>query len=767
MRIETAGDRDITQPSSAPHSHTSSRLALIALLVAYVALAVDFSITMPILESSDENWHEAAVWTIASGGGLPVLRTADKGKLLVPAQEAGQPPLYYLIEAAATWMLHEPNPATVEMPSPNPDIGIPSRSNWHKNLFVHTNAESFPWHGLPLAVHIHRFISILFGALALTVLWNLARISLKESISGAALAVSLVAFNPMFVFITSSVDNDSLAILLGTIILFLLARVLMRRAVTTVDTLLLGFSLGLATLTKLSVASLGLPTAVVLARQAWRQRSWRALARWYVLVAIPVVALTGWWFARNWVLYGDPLGLTKFVALAGGRSTPLSFQELLKELPGIWIGFWGVLGAYDVLLPAWQYTVYDVLAALSGVGLAFILYSHLTGRRRLEFGGSAEHITLLAASLVLEFLLLIRWTASTEASSGRLLYPVIGSAAVLLSSGLLTFLRRGGGLAVAVLSSLLAAITLADLPLAILPAYATPVLVRASSGPTGQYLDWHYGNLELRSVQLPQSALRPGDRFLVGLDWMATGPITQNLMVSVRAFDPTGKDATAGVRQNDAFPGGGKVLTSRWPVGYELIDHVPVRLSEHLTTPVPVFLQVIVYPVGEPSSPLVARAPSGVPVNPATVGRVIVEQPGAARTPEPLGVSFASTLVLVRARLTPAVVLPGGTLHTQVVWYAKRHPAADYTVFVHVGPPTKPPLAQKDSPPLDGAFPTTQWLAHETVTDDITVPIPSALPPGTYPVSLGVYVSRTGQRLTLANGQSLVSLGNVTVGMVK
>jgi len=71
-----------------------------------------YTVATPILEASDENWHEAAVWQIMAGHGLPVLDPAQRGEVLVPVQEAGQPPLYYLLAAAVTFWIHPPDPAS-------------------------------------------------------------------------------------------------------------------------------------------------------------------------------------------------------------------------------------------------------------------------------------------------------------------------------------------------------------------------------------------------------------------------------------------------------------------------------------------------------------------------------------------------------------------------------------------------------------------------------------------------------------------------------
>src|SRR6185312_12740278 len=99
-------------------------------------------------------------------------------------------------------------------------------------------------------------------------------------------------------------------------------------------------------------------------------------------LAIPAVILSGWWFVRNWALYGDPLGLATFVQVAGGRPQALTLAGLLAEAPSIWAGFWGVFGIFDILLPPVYYVVARALLLLAGLGLVLYAVQVLRVRSR-------------------------------------------------------------------------------------------------------------------------------------------------------------------------------------------------------------------------------------------------------------------------------------------------------------------------------------------------------------------------------------------------
>jgi hypothetical protein len=73
-------------------------------------------------------------------------------------------------------------------------------------------------------------------------------------------------------------------------------------------------------------------------------------------------------------------------------------------------------------------------------------------------------------------------------------------------------------------------------------------------------------------------------------------------------------------------------------------------------------------------------------------------------------------------------------------------------------------VAQHDAEPQDGKAPTTGWLPNEVIDDSYQLMLPSALAPGTYPVEVGVYDPRGGDRLAVADGDNRFLLpGPLTV----
>ncbi|MCL4396114.1 MAG: DUF2142 domain-containing protein [Chloroflexi bacterium] len=424
------------------------RLAAVV-VSAFVVLGVVYSVVTPIFEAGDEIWHYPFVQYLATGHSLPV---QDPNVQTLWEQEGGQPPLYYALGAAATFWIDTGDLTDRLWRNPEARIGIPLDYG-NKNLVVHTSAEDWPWSRTTLAVHLLRVLSILLSTLTVVFTYLLALEINPQSKALAAAAAALVAFNPMFLFISASVNNDNLAVCLATLALLLLTR-LVTREVTLRRFVILGLVLGLAALSKASDLGLIVIAAIVFVYLVLRTSGGAsrlpgellvlkrneplriALAGSLVCAAI-VLAVAGWWYVRNWVLYGDPLAFNVWVAIAGGRPVPATIATLLGEFQGFRISFWGNFGGVNIIAPEWVYTLLDGFTILAGIGLVVGAV-----RRNLP-----RLLALPAVWLALILVSLVRWTLLTFASQGRLIFPAISAVSILMVYGLwqLTPAEPGAG----------------------------------------------------------------------------------------------------------------------------------------------------------------------------------------------------------------------------------------------------------------------------------------------------------------------------------
>lgn len=92
----------------------------------------------------------------------------------------------------------------------------------------------------------------------------------------------------------------------------------------------------------------------------------------------------------------------------------------------------------------------------------------------------------------------------------------------------------------------------------------------------------------------------------------------------------------------------------------------------------------------------------------------------------------------------------GQSLAFDLIWRADRTLETGYTVFVHLVDANGRVVADADSPPSSGVYPTDRWTVGESVRDRHTVRIPADLPAGSYGIEIGMYRPDTGERLSFA-----------------
>ncbi len=752
--------------------------AVAVILTAFVALAAIYSIVTPIFEAGDELWHYPFVQHLATGHALPV---QDPNVKTLWEQEGGQPPLYYALGALTTFWIDTRDLPDRLWRNPEAKIGIPLVFG-NKNMVVHTSVEDFPWHNTALAVHLIRFLSILFSAFTILFTYLLVLEIKPDDKTLATLAAALVAFNPMFLFISASVNNDNLAIMLATLSLLLLAH-LVTRGATTRQFVAFGVVLGLAALSKVSDLGLLVVAAVVFSYLLWRAWKMRVgegetrstpasphphtptlplgVVTGSLLCAAIVVAIAGWWYVRNWQLYNDPFAFNVWVAIAGGRPAPATLAGLVNEFQGFRISYWGNFGGVNIIAPDWVYVLLDAFTVVAVIGLLIGV-----ARRALP-----RLLALPAAWLALILILLVRWTLLTLASQGRLIFPAISAVAILMALGLGQFGIRNsefkirgmefrisnfGFLSFPFVIFLFAFSALTPLTL-LAPAYALPARLPSDASVPNPTLIAFEDQAELVGYALPQKSVAPGGELPLTVYWRARSRIAEDFSVYIRLFDATGKI----VGRWEAFPGGGLYPTRLWQPGEIVVDTYRVPLAPDARGPgvgrieVGLFRRV-------PLENLTARDPQGRVVTPTIArfkiaGESSVQVQGARET-----TNFGDRIALVGS-VYPQSVAAGSTLSVTLYWRALAAMTEDYTVFVHLVDANGKTVAQKDAQPQNGAYPTSFWDVGETIADEYALAVPRDLAPGDYRIEIGIYRASDDARLPIRNGGDALGLGAVRV----
>jgi len=735
-------------------SHTH---LLLAILLGYLLLAVAFSVAAPMYEAPDEIQHVFYVKHLADGKGMPVLDVVsgrywhEEGFPPRPyeniwSQEGGQPPLYYAVGAMLTAGIDTSGAESDLTLNPHANIGEPLLPG-NKNRTVHSTSEDWPWQGMPAAVHILRLYSILLGLGTVYFTYRLTRLVLPNRPALALATTAFVAFLPQFLFISAAVSNDNLIIFLSTLMLWLLVRTFGNDLGNTPSwrqAVVLGIVLGLALLSKLSSLNLLLLTMGVFALHALFTRRWRSTIRLLLITMLVVAALGGWWYVRNWLLYGDVTALGPFLAIVGERPTSLSLENFGKEMEGLRISLLALFGWFNIPVAHWIYQIWDFFLLATGAGLLLGLWRRLRSHPdRSQFFRERLSILVLLAWLVLLTLSLIRWTAMTSGTQGRLLFPAIAPLTFFLMLGWSEWLH-GRRFWLALPPAGLLLLSISSLLFFIRPAYQPPPLITRDEIPAQQRLEPVItdDHIALLGGAVSPETIHRGEPFDLILYWQAVEPVPYNASIFVHLL---GRDLEK-VGQYNTYPGWGNYATSLWQPRQVIKDqyHFPVPWAADAPTLLLVDVGLFDYESKE-SYPSQTASGGETPLGIGTL-RVPGEAPTYnIATPDQF--RYDSRIHLEGFDAQAFNLHPGDTLALTLYWQGMVPIEQDYQVFVHLMDESWQQVAGTDSAPRGGWWPTSAWEPNQLFEDQYALPLPEDLPVGRYTVIVGLYQLDTLERL--------------------
>ncbi len=406
-----------------------ARWILLAILLIYVGVGVQYARLTPLWQVPDEPAHVNYALHVARTATLPVLKAGDydaayleriKAAHFPPHMsvssiryESHQPPLYYL-GAALLIRLFAPSAL---------------------------NATSSP--ALAPAVYTMRLYSLALSVVLLLVAYQILRRLFPNHPSLALGGVAFIAFIPQHLAMMAGANNDALAELVLALLLL--------RLVTDVDrprghrtSLVRGAILGMVLLTKTTVylpALLAWGTFHLLnyVRSRWVSpfplaqwvRNWLVEGAIGVLLALP-------FYVRNILVYGWPdfLGLRRHAEVVVGQMTTAEFVARegwgalwTRALTWTFRSFWGQFGWMGVLMDA---RVYKALTYFSLVLLAAVLICVV----RRQCLAPARALGLLAAAAAGTIMSYVGYNVSFLQHQGRYLFPMLIPLAAFIMPGL-------------------------------------------------------------------------------------------------------------------------------------------------------------------------------------------------------------------------------------------------------------------------------------------------------------------------------------------
>lgn len=729
------------------------RQVLGGLLLLFILLGSLYALITPAFEASDELWHYPMIRHLADGNPLPV-QVFDPALAGPWKQEASQPPLYYYLGAASTFWIDTSDMEQVRWLNPHVDNGVIT-ADGNTNLVIHDPYLNV-WHGTLLAIRIVRLVSVLMGAATVYLTYRIAKEVRPKRPEIALGAAAVVAFNPMFLFISGAVNNDNLVIPLATLALFLMIKLVKGQGGASKTEwqplLILGLVIGLGALTKITAVGL-LPLVFgTLFIQRWQQSNkslavkdlglllFQTIGR-FLIVLLPVIIIAGWWYWRNIDLYGDWSGWNAFIAVLGQRATAAPLAQLWDERWGFTLSYWGLFGGVNIPMATWIYHLLNLVIILSIPGFIIFLI-----QQRSDLFGTGRPSTISAwltrlfnkvhdnFALVLSILWsiaivvgLIQWATTTWSSQGRLVFSAIATLNILMVVGLVGWMKqRPATIVISLLTGFLFTVSAAAPFLWIKPAYQ-PYRTPRPDNLTSVNQDFE-GKIRLVGYELAAEDLQPGGVVDVTLVWEVLQQMDRDWSVFVHLSDPV---IASPVAQRDMYLGQGLLATTLLEPGQQITNHYQLLLSPTTYAPGQLLLTAGFY---DYHSSRDERLQTNDGADSAVLATIPVE-PLPGEVPNPVNINFAGQVALVGYDLNPRRGSPGQTIEATLYFRPLKPFPADYTIFAQVVDEDTTRWAFDDQ-----SQPTSQWSVGEITAVNLSLPLNESTPAGVYPIIVGLYI---------------------------
>jgi 4-amino-4-deoxy-L-arabinose transferase-like glycosyltransferase len=126
----------------------------------------------------------------------------------------------------------------------------------------------------------------------------------------------------------------------------------------------------------------------------------------------------------------------------------------------------------------------------------------------------------------------------------------------------------------------------------------------------------------------------------------------------------------------------------------------------------------------------------------------------------PMHINLDGKITFLGYDLRAQEINVGEVLNLTLYWQAQKRMGKSYTVFTHLLDTQNQIWGQKDSIPVSGNYPTTDWWEGEVVVDEYEIPLRTDAPAGEYRIEIGIYDAMTGERLSVFTRQGQRLSGN-------
>jgi hypothetical protein len=391
---------------------------------------------------------------------------------------------------------------------------------------------------------------------------------------------------------TAVFSNDNAATAMSALVLWQIVALLRHNALRFWRLTLLGLLLGLGLLSKSNLIALVPIVALAILIVWWKHPSrgiGRLFSAWLLTFGLAGV-LSGWYYVRNLVVFGDPLGFSFVLATNPLREGPLTSDVLIWLFRGLSRSLW--LGWIGIELDEWLYLIIHALF-LAGL-LGFIAWLALRWRQVAAYVRWA--IVLLGLYVGITLASLIRWTAIVGGTDqGRLIYPLLPAVMLILVAGLLVWTPRGvrpwGASSLAAAWLMLALVTPGHYLAPVYGPPATAALLPREATP----LDARFGeSIRLLGYRLESSQVRPGEKLTLDLYWQSDVSLEADIWALVKLVDADGTF----LMYKDGSPSAGRDTTDRWTPGTIVASQHRLAIPDY-SQPGVYWITLSMHPSGE------------------------------------------------------------------------------------------------------------------------------------------------------------------------
>lgn len=243
------------------------------------------------------------------------------------------------------------------------------------------------------------------------------------------------------------------------------------------------------------------------------------------------------------------------------------------------------------------------------------------------------------------------------------------------------------------------------------------------------------GRLHLLGYDIPETSMRPGEQLMLALYWTAEEAPKEDYQIGISLGD---------VIIESGAPVHNTYSTTNWENGEVVIDWHSIRLPRDLSAREHPLILTISDNVRR-SKPIMLGN-----ISVTAIDRVLRAPSPSQRTEVTIG-DWVQLFGYDLESQNP--------LQLRLYWQTISETNTDYTVFIHVRDSDNQIVAQHDSVPVSGSYPTSLWISGEVIADTYSFDLPS----GHYSLAVGMYLPETGERLKLPNNQDELLIQDLVI----